>query len=115
MTCSTSGNVYAATFAANPGLMSVGQGVTVAPPGYQDKWQNDAIYVVQESAGQYIAYSLSCQHQGCQVQKSGSGWSCPCHGATFSATGAHTGGHSSANLQSYMVCADSTAVYITLA
>jgi Rieske Fe-S protein len=114
MTCSTSGNVYTATFSANPGLMSVGQGVTVSPPGYSDNYGNDAIYVVQESAGNYIAYALSCTHQGCQVNKSGTSWRCPCHGATFSATGQHTGGPGSGNLQSYSVCADSTGVTITL-
>jgi Rieske Fe-S protein len=115
MTCSTSGSTYQATFAANPGLQTVGSGVTVSPPGYQDNYGNDSIYIVQESAGNYIAYSLSCTHQGCVINKSGSGWRCPCHGATFSATGAATGSPARGNLQSYTVCADSTGVTVTLA
>jgi Rieske Fe-S protein len=94
--------------------MTVGSGVTVKPSGYSDNWGNDDIYVVQESSGTYLAYSLSCTHQGCVVSKSGSGWRCGCHGATFSATGAHTGGPGNGDLQSYQVCADSTGVTLTL-
>ncbi len=114
MTCTTSGsNIYAATFAANPGLMTVGQGVTVSPPGYQDSYGNDSIRVVQESPGTFIAFSLSCTHQGCLINASGTGFRCPCHGATFSGTGAHLSGPGH-NLNTYSVCADSNAVYITL-
>jgi Rieske Fe-S protein len=115
MNCTTTGsNIYAATFAANPGLMTVGSGVTVSPPGYQDNYGNDSIWVVQESAGMFIAFSLSCTHQGCVINRSGTEFRCPCHGAIFSATGAHVSGPGSHALQSYSVCADSTAVYITL-
>jgi len=115
MTCTTTGNVYAATFAANPGLNNVGQGAIVSPPNYSDNYGNNTIWVVQESAGKFIAFSLSCTHQGCVLNKSGSNFRCPCHGAVFSSTGAHTSGPGYGNLQSYSACADSTAVYITLA
>lgn len=94
--------------------MSVGSGVTVQPSGYQDNYGNDSIYIVQQSAGTYIAYSLSCTHDGCIVSKSGSNWRCGCHGATFSSTGVHTGGPGNGPLQSYTTCADSTGVTITL-
>ncbi len=95
--------------------MQVGNGVIVTPQGYSDNWGNNSIYVVQVSAGKYAAYSLSCTHQGCVCNQSGSGWSCPCHGATFSSTGKHTGGPGSGSFQSYSVCADASGVTITLA
>jgi Rieske Fe-S protein len=88
--------------------------VTVSPPGYTDSYGNDSIYVVQESAGTYIAYGLTCSHAGCTVSMSGSGWRCPCHGATFDATGAHTGGRNANHLQQYNACADANGVTITL-
>ena len=115
MMCPTAGTTYTATFASNPGLMTVGSGVTVSPSGYQDNYGNDAIYIVQSSAGTYLAYSLSCTHVGCQLNPSGSGWRCPCHGATFSKTGQLTGGPGNGPLQSYAACADANGVTITLA
>ncbi len=94
--------------------MTVGKGVTVNPPNYSDSWGNNSIWVVQESAGKFIAFSLSCTHQGCVINSSGSSFKCPCHGATFSATGAATSSRAPKALQQYQVCADSTGVTITL-
>ncbi len=110
--CGTS-NTFVADFATYPGLMTVGSGVTVSPPGYSDGSGNDSLYVVQESAGSYLAYSLSCTHQGYLVNKSGTGWRCPRHGATFSASGAHVSGPGS-NLKTYSTCADAAGVTISL-
>jgi Rieske Fe-S protein len=114
MTCPTGSSTYEASFGANPALQTVGSGATVNPPNYQDGYGNDSIYVVQQSAGSFIAYSLSCTHQGCVVRKSGSGWRCPCHGATFSGTGEHTSGPGNGNLQSYPVCANAAGVIVSL-
>jgi Rieske Fe-S protein len=115
MTCTTTGpNVYAATFSANPDLNTVGKGVTVSPPNYSDSSGNDFIWVVQESAGSFIAFSLSCTHQGCVINPIASGFLCPCHGTTFSPTGVRLAGPGTNTLQCYPVCSDSTGVYITL-
>jgi Rieske Fe-S protein len=95
--------------------MTVGSGVTVSPPNYQDSFGNDSIYIVQEAAGVFIAYSLSCTHQGCLVTQSGSGWRCACHGATYSATGGSPTSPANTPLQSYtVVCVDATGVTLAL-
>ena len=113
--CTTTGtSIYAATFAANPSLNTVGKGVTVTPPSYMDSWGNNSIWVIQQAAGKFLAFSLSCSHQGCVVNPEGAGFKCPCHSTTFSATGAHIQGPGSKALQCYPVCSDATGVYITL-
>jgi nitrite reductase/ring-hydroxylating ferredoxin subunit len=112
--CPCNSSTYAVTFSQHAGLMNVGDGVTVQPPGYTDSWGNDSIYVLQSAAGQYVAYSLSCSHEGCLVSQSTTGWRCPCHGTTFTSTGTYIQGPGNANLQTYSVCADSAGVTITL-
>lgn len=45
------------------------------------------IVVVQPTAGQFRAFSSTCTHQGCQVNRVADGQiQCPCHGSRFSAT-----------------------------
>ncbi len=46
----------------------------------------------------YRAYSLVCTHLGCVLEENGTGFSCPCHGSSFSAEGKVTGGPASADL-----------------
>jgi Rieske Fe-S protein len=51
------------------------------------------VIVSQPSAGQIVAFSAICTHQGCTVAPAGSMIRCPCHGSTYDlATGANTGG-----------------------
>ncbi|MDQ6875870.1 MAG: Rieske 2Fe-2S domain-containing protein [Actinomycetota bacterium] len=55
--------------------------------------RNDApVQVLQPVSGQFQAYSAICTHAGCTVAWTGNGFSCPCHGATYDATGQVTGG-----------------------
>lgn len=49
-------------------------------------------YVLQPAAGTFVAYSAVCTHQGCIVNPDGTGFQCPCHGATYDSSGAVTGG-----------------------
>jgi thiosulfate dehydrogenase (quinone) large subunit len=49
-------------------------------------------YLLHPSTGSFVAFSAVCTHQGCPVQFDGSGFQCPCHGASFDASGQVTGG-----------------------
>lgn len=50
------------------------------------------IFVRNEGEGVYRALSSYCSHEGCSVNPAGSGFRCPCHGATFGSDGERTGG-----------------------
>ena len=57
-------------------------------------------------AGGLYAMTAVCTHQGCLVSVVGAApqsLSCPCHGSTFSNTGAVTGGPARAPLQHFQV------------
>lgn len=49
-------------------------------------------WLLHPSASTFAAVSAICTHQGCPVQWVGNGFQCPCHGATYDATGRPTGG-----------------------
>jgi thiosulfate dehydrogenase [quinone] large subunit len=49
-------------------------------------------WLLHPSASSFTAVSAVCTHQGCPVQWAGNGFQCPCHGATYDATGKATGG-----------------------
>ncbi|MBO0871302.1 MAG: Rieske 2Fe-2S domain-containing protein, partial [Micromonosporaceae bacterium] len=49
-------------------------------------------WLLHPTAATFTAYSAVCTHQGCPVQWAGGGFACPCHGATYDASGAPTGG-----------------------
>jgi cytochrome b6-f complex iron-sulfur subunit len=61
------------------------------------------VIVARTIAGNYIAVSQACTHQGVTVQYIGSSqeFYCPSHGATFSNTGAVTGGPAPGALKKY--------------
>jgi thiosulfate dehydrogenase [quinone] large subunit len=49
-------------------------------------------WLLHPSTSSFTALSAVCTHQGCPVQWAGNGFQCPCHGATYDATGKATGG-----------------------
>ena len=62
--------------------------------GWRKTVSQKAVYVAKNSAGQLKVLSSVCPHLGCSVQ-----WrdvkhefECPCHGASFDATGTKVGG-----------------------
>ena len=81
----------------NVALGSVGGSVTVTTNS------GTPAIVIKTSSG-YKAMSLVCTHNGCTVNYAGSrGFTCPCHGATFDANGAVTGGPAPTSLPQYTV------------
>jgi len=62
------------------------------------------ILLVRDANG-IFAMSASCLHLGGQVQTSGSGFACPCHGSTYDGNGTVIGGPApvGAILQHYLV------------
>jgi Rieske Fe-S protein len=57
--------------------------------------------VVINTNGKYAVYSLVCPHLGCVVGVTGDSLLCPCHGSTFSNTGAVTHGPATQPLPPY--------------
>ena len=49
-------------------------------------------WLLHPTAATFTAFSAVCTHQGCPVQWSNGGFQCPCHGATYDASGQVTGG-----------------------
>ncbi|WP_448810247.1 QcrA and Rieske domain-containing protein [Agromyces bauzanensis] len=43
------------------------------------------VLVAQPTAGQVVAFSAICTHQGCIVAPAGDQFDCPCHGSVFDA------------------------------
>ncbi len=72
------------------------------------------VAVVRQSAGTFVAFSMSCPHAGTTINIVGSGFVCPNHGARFNAGGAWTGGQSTSSLQSVPVTYDAAAGTLTL-
>jgi len=65
------------------------------------------VYVCRDAGGLY-AVSARCTHQGCTVSADASGFSCPCHGATFDLNGQHPTSPASAALPHYALCVDAS-------
>ena len=69
---------------------------TVFPVGYpadfnlgvETKFQKeDRVWVVKEPDKLFVIYAR-CTHLGCTVDRTGSGFHCPCHGSVFDQSGA---------------------------
>ena len=77
-TAASSGPAVIVALSAVP----VGQAVSASLGG-------KPIIVAQPAAGQAVAFSAICTHQGCTVAPKGSELDCPCHGSKYNAlTGA---------------------------
>ena len=46
------------------------------------------ILISQPTAGNIVAFTAICTHQGCTVAPAGKEFQCPCHGSVYAATGA---------------------------
>ncbi len=69
------------------------------------------IILAQPTAGQIVAFTAICTHQGCTVNPAGAILECPCHGSTFDAfTGQNTGGPAPSPLAAIPVTVSGGAV-----
>lgn len=72
-------------------------------------------YLLQPTAGTYLAYSAVCTHQGCTINhtKGSQELKCPCHGARFDTTsGEPTRGPARSPLTKFTVTVSGTDIYV---
>ncbi len=94
--------------------------VSSVPVGTAYKFTDPATgkpaYLMQPSAGTFVAYSAICTHEGCIVNDNvaNGSFDCPCHGAQFNSdTGAHVRGPGRGGLAKLNVSASGDSVYLT--
>lgn len=71
-----------------------------------------SIYVRNDGDGAYTALSGYCDHEACDASRSGAGFRCPCHGATWDADGRLTLGPARRNLIAFDTEFDGTELRI---
>jgi Rieske Fe-S protein len=99
-TASAAGPVVLAAVSAVP----VGNALSVT-------YQGKPALVSQPTAGEIVAFSAICTHQGCTVAPAGKQFHCPCHGSVYdAATGAVITGPAPAPLPSIPVHVDGANV-----
>lgn len=98
------------TFAQFPKLQTTGGGAIVGLDN------GSAIAVIRTSDTEATAHSAVCTHEGCFVefQSASAGFSCPCHGATYTSDGVVTKGPARQNLASYTTELSSTGIVVTV-
>jgi nitrite reductase/ring-hydroxylating ferredoxin subunit len=64
-------------------------------------------FIVRDSGGLF-AVSAICTHAGCTNDASPSGFSCPCHGATFALDGSQPTSPAHTALKHYAMCVDAS-------
>jgi thiosulfate dehydrogenase [quinone] large subunit len=88
----TAGTAAAGQAIANASDVAVGSAKSFTTANGDPAW------LLHPNGATFTAYSAICTHQGCPVQWSGNGFQCPCHGATYDASGKVTGGPAPAPL-----------------
>jgi cytochrome b6-f complex iron-sulfur subunit len=73
--------------------------------------------VIRTASDAFVALSAICTHQGCSVSyaKTSNNVVCPCHGSTFTLSGAVTHGPAMLPLASYVTSFDETSEILTVA
>jgi cytochrome b6-f complex iron-sulfur subunit len=104
----TSGSTLNVTVAAHPALANIGGIAAVGSLG------NKPVAVVRTGAANYTALSRICTHAGCDVGIAGGGFSCPCHGSQFDATGQATQGPAENALQRFNVVVSGDGATLTI-
>ena len=91
--------------------------VSDVPVGTSFKFTNPAdnipAYLMQPTAGTFVAYSAKCTHEGCIINPGAAGsLHCPCHGAQFdAASGNATHGPAKKPLAKINVAVNGTDIY----
>lgn len=73
-----------------------------------------SLAIVRTSDITFLAFSRVCPHEGSIISTYQSGFRCPRHGATFTATGTWVGGQRTSNLRQYSTTYDETAGTLTI-
>ena len=72
------------------------------------------VHVRRRTDGTFAALSTRCMHQGCQVDRAGDRFICPCHGSEYSIEGEVLKGPTERPLLRYRTSADDKRVYVHL-
>ena len=59
------------------------------------------IAITRIAADEFMVTGSECDHEHCEVSRSGEGWVCPCHGSRFDLDGTRTKGPASGSLTRY--------------
>ena len=86
-----------------------GDGALVEVPGSELP-----VHVRRRPDGTFAALSTRCMHQGCQVDRAGDRFICPCHGSEYSIEGEVLKGPTERPLMRYRTSADDKRVYVHL-
>jgi cytochrome b6-f complex iron-sulfur subunit len=99
------------TQAGNTVLQTVGG--TVAING--NDLDNSGMLIIRKSESEIIAFSRTCTHQGCTINKfvNGVSW-CPCHGSKFDTSGKAIQGPASSSLKKYTASISGNIITITV-
>lgn len=81
-----------------PGISAAGADASFVDSSYPYK-----IIVRNNGNSQYQAWSSYCNHEGCEVDYVGTGFDCPCHGATWNAQGVLKNGPATEDLLEFKV------------
>jgi cytochrome b6-f complex iron-sulfur subunit len=104
----TGGGTLTVTVSAHPELANIGGIAAVGNIGFKP------IAVVRTGAASYTALSRVCTHAGCDVSIATGGFSCPCHGSQFDASGAATQGPAENALQRFNVAVSGDGNTLTI-
>jgi Rieske Fe-S protein len=72
------------------------------------------IAVTRVDDASFIATGTECDHQNCEVNRSGEGWVCGCHGSAFKLDGALTKGPAKSGLARYETRYDADTQLLTV-
>ena len=64
---------------------------------------NDAIILIKDTGGEFLALSARCTHQGCQVKVKKQSFRCSCHGSAYDGFGNVVRGPAQKRLRSFPV------------
>jgi len=64
---------------------------------------SDAIILIRDTGGDFLALSARCTHQGCQVKVKKQSFRCSCHGSTYDGFGNVIRGPAQKRLRSFPV------------
>jgi len=109
----TFGGSYGGPFTIT--LASYGALATVGGVARVDSGSGAPTALYRTGASSFIALAMICTHQGYSpIEITSSGFYCPNHGATYSRTGAPTGGFAQSNLQTFAAVYDASAGTVTI-